>query len=110
MSVEQQVPKWIHEARKMISGCENRVKHYWENLPENERRDLCFLSQLKSRHVKCAWDDLTEAEKTALWSGVLKVRKLQQQTSLLTPEDFKGAVICRVGLRADESDILNSMH
>lgn len=108
--MEQQVPKWIHEARKMISGSESRVKHYWENLPEDERRDLCFLSQLKSRHVKCAWDDLTEAEKIALWHGVLKVRKMQQQTRLLTPEDFKGVVVCSVSRRADEPKISNPMH
>ena len=108
--MEQQLPKWISEARKMISGTENRVKHYWENLPEDERRDLCFLSQLKSRHVKCAWDDLTEAEKIALWQGVLKVRKMQQQTRSLTPEDFKGVIVCSVSRRTDEQKISNPMH
>jgi len=108
--VEQQLPKWISEARKMILGAENRVKHYWENLPEDERRDLCFLSKLKSRHVKCAWENLTEAEKIALWQGVLKVRKMQQQTRSLTPEDFKGVVVCSVSRRADEQENSNPMH
>jgi hypothetical protein len=100
--VEQQKPKWISEARKMISDSENRVRHYWENLPEEERRDLCFLSHLKKRHVKCVWDDLTEAEKIALWHGVLKVRKMQHQTRLLTPEEFKGVVSYSLGTRASE--------
>lgn len=110
VSVEQQIPKWLSEARKMISGCDNRVKHYWDNLPEQERRDLCFLSQLKSRHVKCAWGELTEAEKIALWQGVLKVRKLQKQTCFLKPEDFKGVVVCSVSHRVDEPQMTNSMH
>ena len=110
VSVDQQLPKWISEARKMISGCDNRVKHYWDNLPEQERRDLCFLSQLKSRHVKCVWGELTEAEKIALWQGVLKVRMLQKQTCFLKPEDFKGVVVCSVSHRVDEPQITNSMH
>lgn len=100
--MDQQLPKWISEARKMISGCDNRVKHYWDNLPEQERRDLCFISQLKSRHVQCAWEELTEADKIALWHGVLKVRKMQQQTRLLTPEEFKGVVSYSLGTRASE--------
>ena len=94
----------------MISGCDNRVKHYWDNLPEQERRDLCFLSQLKSRHVKCAWDDLIEAEKIALWQGIMKVRKMQQQTRSLTLEDFKAVVVCSVSRRAEEQKISNPMH
>ena len=108
--MEKQTPKWISEARKMISGCDNRVKHYWDNLTEQERRDLCFLSQLKSRHVQCAWDELTGAEKIALWQGVLKIRKLHKQTSFLILEDFTGVVVCSVSRRVDEPQIPNSMH
>ena len=108
--MEQQKPKWISEARKMISGCDNRLKHYWDNLPEQERRDLCFLSQLKSRHVQCAWDELTGAEKIALWQGVLKIRKLHKQTSFLILEDFKGVVVCSVSRRVDDPQIPKSMH
>lgn len=103
-------PKWIGEARKMISGCDSRVKHYWNNLEEEGRRYLCFLAGLKQRHIECAWDDLSEGEKVSLWGAVLKVRQLQQDTRYFTPEDFKGAGACRVARREVEQDVSNSMH
>lgn len=117
IGVDQQIPKWISEARKMIretrkmvSGSDVRGRRYWVGLSEQERRDLCFLSLLKSRHVKCAWEELSESEKNALWNGILKIRELQQQTSFFTQEDFNGVVDCQVGRRVDEPKIPNSMH
>ncbi|TPG61518.1 hypothetical protein [Ewingella americana] len=108
--METQTPKWIAEARKMISGCDSRVKHYWNNVDEEDRRYLCFLAGLKQRHIECAWDELTEAEKVSLWGAVLKVRRLQKSTNYFTPEDFKGAGACRVARREVEQDTNNSMH
>jgi hypothetical protein len=98
------------QARKMISGCDSRVQHYWNNLDGEGRRYLCFLAGLKQRHIECDWPDLSEGEKVSLWGAVLKVRQLQQDTRFFTPEDFKGAGACRVAPREVEQDVNNSMH
>lgn len=108
--MDQQTQKWIAKARKMISGSDSRVQHYWNNLEVEGRRYLCFLAGLKQRHMECSWEDLSETEKVSLWGGVLKVRQLQQETSCFTPEDFKGAGACKVAPREVEKDINNSMH
>lgn len=110
VSVEAQAAKWIAKARKMISGSDSRVQHYWDNLDEEARRYLCFLAGLKQRHIECGWEDFSEAEKVSLWGGVLRIRRLQQETSCFTPEDFKGAGACRVAPREVEQDVNNSMH
>jgi len=123
MNVDQQTPKWISEARKMISGSDNRVKDYWNNLPDTERRGWCYFSNLKKHHLSLSWDDLSSGEKIALWRGVLMIREMQQQTSLFTPQEFKGVAVfnlsdraIRLAERAEllaqriENETLNSMH
>jgi len=98
--VDQQTPKWIIEARKMITGRDNRVKDYWDGLSESKRRSWCFISDLKRPHVLLSWEELKEEEKAALWRGVLLIRKFQEQTRLFTQQEFKGEAVLNLSDRA----------
>ncbi|MFS7222472.1 hypothetical protein [Rahnella inusitata] len=121
--MDQQTPKWIIEARKMISGRDNRVKDYWDSLSESKRRSWCFISDLKNPHVLLSWAELKEEEKAALWRGVLVIRKLHEQTRLFTQQEFKSEAVFNLSDRANrlaeqvdqlvqriDSETKNSMH
>lgn len=98
--MDQQIPKWISEARKMISGSEDRVKDFWDSLPEIQRRRLCLFANLTKNHLSLSWGQLEARDKIALWRGILAVRELHQQTSLFTPQEFKGVAIFNLSDRA----------
>ncbi|MDP9703528.1 UNVERIFIED_ORG: hypothetical protein J2W64_000690 [Rahnella aquatilis] len=121
--MDQQVPKWIHEARKMISGSEDRVKDFWDSLPETQKRRLCLFANLTKQHLSLSWAQLKEKDKIALWRGILAVRELHQQTSLFMPHEFKGVAVFNLSDRAIklaeraellaqriDSETQNSMH
>lgn len=110
VSVEQQIPKWLGEARKMITRCDSRSKHFWNNLDGSDRRCLCFMSKVDKKWAEVSWDELGDATRVSLWQGILRIRRLQGEAVFLTPEDFKGAGACRVARREVEQDISNSMH
>ncbi|MGP9438179.1 hypothetical protein ACT3RR_22410 [Ewingella sp. AOP8-B2-18] len=108
--MDQQMPKWLNEARKMITRCDSRSKHFWNNLEGSDRRCLCFISKVEGKWAEASWEELREADRVSLWQGILRIRRLQGETALLTPEDFKGAGACRVAPREVEQDVNNSMH